>query len=102
MLFPYFFYLRVTPEFKHAIQNDINPTKILFDISGSKADTQKLTAESLSLYIGPEGGFTDQELKLAKDLPAEVGNNFQIVSLGNLTLRAETASIIASYLAIQS
>ena len=87
--------------FKNAIQSDTNETKIIFDITGSKiylidkeTKTKKLKPKSISLYIGPEGGFTDQELKLAKDLP--------IISLGNLTLRAETASIIASYLAMQS
>lgn len=81
--------------FTDAIKNDNNSIKILFDITGQKANTQQLASDSLSLYIGPEGGFTNQEIELAKE------NNINIASLGKLTLRGETAGIIASYLAIQ-
>ncbi|MFA6098000.1 MAG: RsmE family RNA methyltransferase [Patescibacteria group bacterium] len=41
------------------------------------------------LFIGPEGGFSPQEIDLAKT------NNIQIVSLGKRILRAETAAIAA-------
>lgn len=44
-------------------------------------------ANSLFL-VGPEGGFTDQEVQEA------VKNDFQVVSLGKRILRAETASIM--------
>ncbi|HEY4715062.1 MAG TPA: RsmE family RNA methyltransferase [Candidatus Paceibacterota bacterium] len=44
------------------------------------------------LFIGPEGGWSDNELNLAKE------HKFEIASLGKLTLRAETAATIASYL----
>lgn len=49
-----------------------------------------------NLWIGPEGGWTQKELNLAKE------NNFQIISLGPLTLRAETAAIIGTYLIVNS
>lgn len=51
-----------------------------------------LGGEVVGLFIGPEGGFTEKEIELAKQ------NNFQVPSLGKLTLRAETAAIVASYL----
>src|SRR3989344_2168960 len=44
-----------------------------------------------SLFIGPEGGWDDKELFLAARA------NCEMVSLGRLILRAETAAITASY-----
>lgn len=44
------------------------------------------------LFIGPEGGFSPEEVELAKQ------NGLQIVSLGKRILRAETAAIVASSL----
>jgi len=41
------------------------------------------------VFIGPEGGFTDAEITLAKN------NNVQAVSLGDFRLRTETAGIAA-------
>jgi len=48
--------------------------------------------QRVGIFIGPEGGWLDAELELAKE------RNFYIRSLGKLTLRAETAAIIASYI----
>src|SRR3989344_4868336 len=42
---------------------------------------------SFSLFIGPEGGWSEKELNLFKQ------KNAEILSLGKLTLRAETAAI---------
>jgi len=44
------------------------------------------------LFIGPESGFSPEEVKLAKQ------SDIQIVSLGKRILRAETAAIVASSL----
>lgn len=49
---------------------------------------------NIGVFVGPEGGWSEAELQLAKK------KNFKIVSLGQLILRAETAAIIASYLAV--
>ncbi|MFH0891064.1 MAG: RsmE family RNA methyltransferase [Candidatus Liptonbacteria bacterium] len=49
--------------------------------------------ETIGVFVGPEGGWTEKEINLAKSL------KFQLVSLGKLTLRAETAALIAVYLA---
>lgn len=67
----------------------------LFDQSGDSEflkNFKKHSFESLNLYIGPEGGWTEEEIKRAK------GAGFKIVSLGQLNFRAETAAVISSYL----
>jgi len=47
--------------------------------------------DSLSLFIGPEGGWTDDERELA------LKNQAKIFSLGPNILRAETAAIVGVY-----
>ena len=47
--------------------------------------------KSINLFIGPEGGWEDKEIFAAHRA------NFITVSLGRLTLRAETAALVASY-----
>ena len=64
--------------FFHANGEDIK------DIDGKNFKTA-------GIFIGPEGGWADEEIELAKK------TGFRVVSLGNLTLRAETAAIIAAY-----
>lgn len=49
---------------------------------------------SIGVFIGPEGGFTDDELALAQSY------GHRVVGLGPLTLRAETAAIVATGLVI--
>jgi 16S rRNA (uracil1498-N3)-methyltransferase len=53
-------------------------------------------ARSVAIAIGPEGGFTSEELALA----AEVG--FRPVGLGPAILRIETAAIAAAALAVDA
>ncbi|OGI63796.1 hypothetical protein A2642_01065 [Candidatus Nomurabacteria bacterium RIFCSPHIGHO2_01_FULL_39_10] len=48
-------------------------------------------AAKLSIFVGPEGGFTQKEIELAKN------SSFTVASLGPLTLRGETAAIIGTY-----
>jgi len=43
--------------------------------------------DALGIFIGPEGGWSERELKLFS------GKKIPLVSLGSLTLRAETAAI---------
>ena len=51
-----------------------------------------LTTEQYSIFIGPEGGWTEEEIQKTKKL------NFKTASLGSLVLRGETAAIVATYL----
>ena len=48
---------------------------------------------AVGIFIGPEGGWSDFEVDLVRQ------REFKVVSLGKTTLRAETAAVIASYLA---
>jgi len=53
---------------------------------------KKARYKGVNIFIGPEGGFENAEIKLAKSL------DFQTVTLGNNILRVETAAIVASAL----
>ncbi len=49
------------------------------------------SGQDVTILIGPEGGFSKEEVDLAKN------NNFQSVSLGSSRLRTETAGIVACH-----
>jgi 16S rRNA (uracil1498-N3)-methyltransferase len=69
-------------------------TNLMFDVSGENLNPQALkNVKEISIWIGPEGGWTENELAAAK------AKNFIIVNLGKLTLRAETAAVVGAYLA---
>lgn len=59
----------------HPVQRDAQPASAT-------------TAETAALLIGPEGGFTDDELAIAQD------HGFDKVQLGPRILRTETAAIV--------
>ena len=85
--------LNETLNFEKALQTEAGP-KILFHPSTSLGASPSLVSdEQISVFIGPEGGFTENEVALAKEHGA------QIATFGPLIFRAETAAIIASYLA---
>jgi len=62
----------------------------LADISGQPINhfNRDQSWSILSIIIGPEGGFTQEELSKFKSL-----SNAEVVSLGPILLRAETASL---------
>lgn len=65
------------------------------DFGGDSFETYKLTnLKTYGLLIGPEGGWTEEERKLFKE------NNIKSFTLGETTLRAETAAIVATFLAV--
>jgi 16S rRNA (uracil1498-N3)-methyltransferase len=76
-------------------ENNLN---ILFDASGEdlKSDKKKVSKQKIGIFIGPEGGWEVGEIEKAQKA------GFDIASLGSLTLRAETAVITASYLAVNN
>lgn len=68
--------------------------KIIFDKSGeplSAVLSEVRGAELIELYVGPEGGWTDAELRLAREKGARV------VNLGPRILRSETAGAMAVF-----
>ena len=46
--------------------------------------------ETISLFIGPEGGFTDEEIDTA------LNNGFRVLNLGSRKYRSETAAILTA------
>jgi len=70
-----------------------NQEKVIFHL----VDTEylpKKKASSVSIFVGPEGGFTESEINLAEK------SGYAVSSLGTLTLRGETAAIVATYRAV--
>jgi len=60
---------------------------------GNKVDAQEIgNKENALILIGPEGGFSDAELKAAKE------SKCQELSLGDYRLRSETAGIVVCQL----
>ena len=68
-----------------------HPRRLCFDISG--VAITEMSEDATAMFIGPEGGWSDNELKQFKE------NSFGIVTLGPRVLRAETAATIGTYLA---
>lgn len=69
-----------------------NVTRLMFSERGGRAlaeATNNFAPHSAKIIamVGPEGGWTDEEIELAR------GNGWEIVTLGGRTLRAETAGI---------
>ncbi len=79
-------------DFSQAVESASKEHEINFacDASG-KEITAKISAKNIGIFIGPEGGWNDAELATFKEL------KFNVVSLGALTLRAETAAIVSLY-----
>lgn len=80
------------------IRANSSEEKIIFHLGGEnyqlKAKSGGNSSALVNIFIGPEGGFTEKEIGLAKE------NGYTIASLGPLTLRGETAAIVATYRAV--
>ncbi|MBI3888766.1 16S rRNA (uracil(1498)-N(3))-methyltransferase [Candidatus Nomurabacteria bacterium] len=74
---------------------DKSDQKIIFHLGGIDFPTYGGNA-SVCIFIGPEGGFTDNEINLAEK------SGYKVASLGPLVLRGETAAIVATYRAVQA
>ena len=77
-----------------------NEKNLFFDVGNISApgvDSQTVrgsTSNSLGIFIGPEGGWEPSEVEWARSL------GFTMASLGALTLRAETAAVVATWWAV--
>ncbi len=69
------------------------PEKVIFHLV-DETYQPNIEAKSASIFIGPEGGFTEKEITLAKEA------GYTVAGLGPLTLRGETAAIVATYRAV--
>lgn len=84
-----------TMTYKEALEHGSeNTEKVIFDLVNESYLPDK-NSKNICIFVGPEGGFTENEVSLAKEL------NYQIASLGDMTLRGETAAIVATYRAVQ-
>ncbi len=63
---------------------------VITDQNSKKHISETLKESIMAIFIGPEGGWTEEEIKDAKEC------GFKAVSLSRLQLRAETAAIVAS------
>lgn len=89
--------LRNPTGFDRALSEDASETKILLHSRGefpllSKEHSKLKNAKTISIFIGPEGGFSDEEVKFAEQ------SGLSIMSLGPRVLRTETAGIAAASL----
>lgn len=76
---------------KEAIKNDDSDTKIIFYEGGGEPlkNIIKEDTKSVSIYIGPEGGFEKDEVDLI------IENGGQVATLGPRILRTQTAPVAA-------
>jgi len=87
--------VKTLPSFKQAAEEAAKAEKKLFLYEQERTQTLKaalnqgVRPQTISLFIGPEGGFTECEAKEA------IANSLQSVSLGRRILRAETAPVAA-------
>lgn len=72
---------------KEALKETKGMVNVLMHESGGKDLPAIHKTSEIAVYIGPEGGFTDEEVALAESSGAH------IVTMGDLVLRAETAAI---------
>jgi 16S rRNA (uracil1498-N3)-methyltransferase len=61
------------------------------DHGSSISDCRNKNANSIALFIGPEGGFSDDEVELAEE------NGFNTITLGKRKFRSETAALSGVY-----
>jgi 16S rRNA (uracil1498-N3)-methyltransferase len=80
--------------FEQALLEKKESVCILFDPKG-KPYSFNGVKESVGIFIGPEGGFTDEEITLAQK------HGTHIVSLETPILRGETAGIVGVYKAVR-
>ena len=86
---PYLHELKTLEE----ILEDFPIPSICFDPSGKDFSVYKdnfLSKKEVGIFIGPEGGWSERELRIFKE------KNIPIFSLGRQILRAETAAIAVS------
>ena len=77
-------------KFKDAIKNAPGVKLLLYEGGGIPLKELVKGNEDISIFVGPEGGFSKNEVEFAKE------NGAHIVTLGKRILRTETAPIAAA------
>ncbi len=77
----------------HSRGNDLN---FFFHPGGEPLKEIQHEFKKVGIFVGPEGGWDEAEEKVVADLSTGAGH-YKIANLGPLTLRAETAAIVATY-----
>lgn len=76
--------------FQDFIKQQHNSSKFIAHLSEDAVELKQCNlSENCIVLIGPEGDFSEEEVKLA------VSTGFQQISLGNSRLRTETAGVVA-------
>lgn len=84
--------LSYTDALQEAIKNGV---VLVCDSSGVPyKEVLKNTSGPISVFVGPEGGFSDSELEIARSMGAI------ITGMGKFTMRGETALTVASFLCV--
>ena len=85
----------------HATMNDIN---LILHPKGTLYSLLKHTLEhsySIGVFVGPEGGWSDDEREIFEHR-SKGDSRFVVASLGIQVLRAETAAIIGTFIAVHT
>lgn len=82
--------------FPDALADCTPEASALLDLTGEDIGSATLPKNIHACFIGPEGGFTEEEVSAAR------AHGLTIAKLGALTLRGETAGIVASFLLVRS
>lgn len=96
--------LREAVNFGEALEsakgNDLN---LFFEMDSpflDPAELREMKTKRIGIFIGPEGGWSPEELDIMSKKAGET-QNFKLRGLGKLTLRAETAAVAASWFIAQ-
>lgn len=96
--------LRGAVKFSEALENSKqNDLNLFFEMDSQlldPAELREMKSKKIGIFIGPEGGWSPEELTTIAETAKE-NKNFKLRGLGNLTLRAETAAVVASWFVTQ-
>jgi 16S rRNA (uracil1498-N3)-methyltransferase len=91
--------LKFEAALEKARENDLN---LFFEMDSLMINKEEIEKnEKIGIFIGPEGGWSDEELELMKN-EAKQSDKFKMSGLGKTTLRAETAAVVASWFVMQA
>lgn len=88
--------MKIIDAMKSAEHNDLN---LFFEMGYpalNQANVDSFGSKRIGIFIGPEGGWSDEELEIIKEKVKD-DKKFKLAGLGKTTLRAETAAVVVSW-----